>query len=224
MLRTLASLVVVLVLSASAAAAQTDVDLVDGLVAPVAPDTVTRDEKGHAVLRAVRIDRPLALDGRLDDEVYGAVTPIGGFIQQVPREGEPATEPTEVWIFFDDDNVYFSARCFDSQPERIAANELRRDNGNIFSLNDTIVITLDTFRDRRNGYAFQTNPIGALRDQAINDGSQNDSWNTVWDVKTARFDKGYTVEMVIPFKSLRYRGAGPQTWGVNIRRIVKWKN
>ena len=176
------------------------------------------------MLRAVRIDRPLTLDGRLDEEAYAAVPGIGGFIQQVPREGEPATELTDVWIFFDDENIYFSARCFDSRPDRIAANELRRDNGNIFSLNDTIVITLDTFRDRRNGYAFQTNPIGALRDQAINDGSQNDSWTTVWDVRTARFDKGWTAEMVIPFKSLRYRGAGAQTWGVNVRRIVKWKN
>ena len=224
MTRALALFVVVIALSGSAAVAQTGVDLVDGIAPPIAPDTVTRDEKGRAVLRAVRIDRPLALDGRLDDEVYARVPAIGGFIQQVPREGEPATEPTEVWIFFDDDNVYFSARCFDSQPDRIAANELRRDNQNIFGLNDTMVITLDTFRDRRNGYAFQTNPIGALRDQAINDGAQNESWNTVWDVKTARSDKGYTVEMVIPFKSLRYRGAGPQTWGVNIRRVVRWKN
>src|SRR5436190_13040462 len=166
MSRRLAAFILVTVLSASAAAAQGAADLVDGIVPPIAPETVTRDDKGHAVLRAVRITRPLTLDGRLDDEVYAAVPGIDGFLQQVPREGEPATEATEVWIFFDENNVYFSARCFDSQPDRIAGNELRRDNINIFSLNDTIVITLDTFRDRRNGYAFQTNPIGALRDQA----------------------------------------------------------
>ncbi len=224
MIRPLALFGLVTVLSACAAHAQGAADLVDGLAPPIAPATVTRDEKGRAILRAVRIDRPLALDGRLDDAVYAEVPGIGGFIQQVPRQGEPATEPTEAWILFDDTNVYFSARAYDSQPDRIAGNELRRDNQNIFSFNDTIVITLDTFRDRRNGFSFQTNPIGALRDQAITNGSQNDNWNTVWDVKTARFDKGYTVEMVIPFKSLRYSGAGPQVWGVNIRRIVRWKN
>ena len=224
MIRCLAGFVLFTVLSASAAAAQSAADLADGLAPPIAPETVTRDDKGRAVLRAVRIDRPLTLDGRLDEEVYGSVPGIGGFIQQVPRENEPATELTDIWILFDDDNIYFSARCFDSQPDRINGNELRRDNQNIFSLNDTIVMTLDTFLDQRNGYAFQTNPIGALRDQAINDGSQNDNWNTVWDVRTARFDKGWSAEMVIPFKSLRYRGAGPQTWGINVRRVVKWKN
>jgi hypothetical protein len=201
MRRTLCLFVVAIVLSAHTATAQTPREL-----------------------RAFRVATPLTLDGRLDEEVYAKVPAIGGFIQQVPHSGEPASEPTEVWILFDDTNFYFAARAYDSHPERIAGNELRRDNQNVFSFNDTIVITLDTFRDRRNGFSFQTNPIGALRDQAITNGSQNESWNTVWDVKTARFDKGYTVEMVIPFKSLRYRGAGPQTWGVNVRRIVKWKN
>jgi hypothetical protein len=223
MIRTLAILALATLLLASPVAAQNAGDL-DGIAMPVPPETVRRDDKGRAVLRAVRIDTPLRLNGRLDDEVYATVPGAGGFIQQVPREGQPATEATEVWIFYDDENIYFAARCFDSQPDRIAADELRRDNGNVFRLNDTIVMTLDTFHDLRNGYAFQTNPIGALRDQAINDGSQNDSWNTVWDVKTARFEKGWTAEFVIPFKSLRYREAGPQVWGVNVRRIVKWKN
>ena len=63
-----------------------------------------------------------------------------------------------------------------------------------------------------------------MRDQAINDGANNVNWNTVWDVKTSRFEGGYTLEMIIPFKSLRYRAAGPQTWGINVRRIVRSKN
>lgn len=191
---------------------------------PVAPDTITRDDRGRATVRAVRIDQPLRFDGRLDDEVYVAVPPIDGFIQQVPVEGVPATEPTEVWVFFDEDNLYIAARCYDSQPDRIAANELRRDNGNILSVNDTFSVTLDTFFDQRNAFFFQTNPIGALRDQAVADGMFNVNWNTVWDVKTSRSEAGYAVEMMIPFKSLRYRSAGPQTWGINIRRVVKWKN
>ncbi|MGH9254518.1 MAG: DUF5916 domain-containing protein [Vicinamibacterales bacterium] len=191
---------------------------------PVAPETVTRDERGRASVRAVRINEPLRLDGRLDDEVYATVHPIDGFIQQIPVEGVPATEPTEIWIFFDDDNLYVAARCYDSQADRIAANELRRDNGNILSVNDTLSVTLDTFFDQRNAFFFQTNPLGALRDQVVAGGTFNVNWNTVWDVKTSRSEAGYAVEMMIPFKSLRYRSAGPQTWGINIRRIVKSKN
>jgi uncharacterized protein DUF5916/cellulose/xylan binding protein with CBM9 domain len=172
----------------------------------------------------VRINQPIRLDGRLDDEVYADIPPIGGFIQQLPVEGASATEPTEVWILFDDANLYVAAHCYDSQADRIVANELRRDNGNILSRNDSLSVTLDTFLDRRNAFFFQTNPIGALRDQAVTDGSFNLNWNTVWDVKTARTDDGYTIEMAIPFKSLRYRSSGPQTWGINIRRVVKSKN
>ena len=71
---------------------------------------------------------------------------------------------------------------------------------------------------------FQTNPLGALRDQAIADGQYNESWNTVWRVKSTRFEGGWSTEMVIPFKSLRYRDSGPQVWGINFRRVIRWKN
>ena len=188
-----------------------------------AQTSVTRDERGRATVRAVRLTEPLQLDGRLDEGIYRTVPPIDGFLQQVPQEGAPATEPTEMWVFFDDENIYVAARCLDSQPERITANELRRDSNAIFQ-NDNFGVVLDTFFDQRNGYYFQTNALGALRDAAVNEGGNNSNWSTVWDVRTARFERGYTVEMVIPFKSLRYRGAGPQTWGINARRVVTWKN
>ena len=188
-----------------------------------AQTSVTRDERGRATVRAVRLTEPLRLDGRLDEGVYRTVPPIDGFLQQVPQEGAPATEPTEMWVFFDDENIYVAARCLDSQPGRIIANELRRDSNAIFQ-NDNFGVVLDTFFDQRNGYYFQTNALGALRDAAVNESGNNSNWSTVWDVRTARFEHGYTVEMVIPFKSLRYRGAGQQTWGINARRVVSWKN
>jgi hypothetical protein len=197
---------------------------IDGPDPPAGSAVVARDDRGRATVRAARLPTPLSLDGRLDEEIYSLVAPVGGFIQQLPRQGVPATEPTELWIFFDDENVYVAARCHDSQPSRIVANERRRDSRSMFQLNDNLTIVFDTFYDRRNGFFFQTNPVGAVRDQAIKDGAQNESWNTVWDVRAHRSDAGYTVEMVIPFKSLRYRNAGPQVWGVNVRRIVKWKN
>jgi hypothetical protein len=185
------------------------------IVARTAPDQVT--------VRAVRLDTPLTIDGRLDEEVYGAVEPISGFLQQEPREGAPATERTDAWILFDDENLYICARNWDSHPERDIANELRRDNGNILG-NENFTFVIDTFHDGRNGYLFQTNPLGALRDMTVTDDLQNPSWNGIWYVKTGRFEHGWTLEVAIPFKTLRYRGSGPQTWGINLRRLVKWKN
>jgi hypothetical protein len=196
---------------------------IDGPPAPIESDMISRDDQNNATVRATRLSRPLEFDGRLDDEVYELVPAFGGFVQQVPREGGTGHEETLVWIFFDDENLYVSARCFDSQPERAVANELRRDHNNI-TQGENFSVVIDTFYDRRNAYFFQTNLIGAIRDQLVANNAFNADWNTVWDVRTARFDQGWTVEMVIPFKSLRYRRPGQQVWGLNIRRIVKWKN
>jgi uncharacterized protein DUF5916 len=197
---------------------------VDGPPSPVAPAVITRDEKGGATIRAVRIDTPLKIDGQLDEEAYGTVPGAGGFIMQEPRDGDEASEQTETWVFFDQENLYIAARCWDDHPERWVVTELRRDNNNIIQ-NENLSVALDTFHDRRNGFFFQTTPLGALRDQAFTDeGNPNSNWNTIWQVKSGRFDGGWTVEMAIPFKSLRYRGSGPQVWGINFRRIVKWKN
>ncbi len=198
--------------------------LIDGPPAPLAPEVVTRDPGGRATLRAVRLSEALAVDGRLEERVYQEVPSVTGFLQQEPREGEPETEKTEVWVFFDGTSVYFSARLWDSHPERMIANEMRRDNRGIFN-NENFGVILDTFYDRRNGFFFQTNPLGALWDgQVTDEGDTNSDWNTVWHVKSARFPEGWTVEMAIPFKSLRYRQGDTQVWGINFRRIVKWKN
>jgi Domain of unknown function (DUF5916)/Carbohydrate family 9 binding domain-like len=187
----------------------------DAVVSREAPDKVT--------VRAFRVRSPLRIDGRLDEEIYRTIAPISDFIQQEPDEGQPATEKTEAWILFDEVNLYICARNWDSHPEREVANELRRDNGNILG-NENITFAIDTFHDRRNGYVFQTNALGALRDMAVTDDQQNQAWNGIWHVKTDRFDNGWTMEVAIPFKSLRYRGSGAQTWGINLRRLVKWKN
>src|SRR5262245_44333505 len=196
----------------------------DGAPPPVAPAVAARDDRGRVTLRATRLERPLQIDGRIDDEVYLATEAIDGFEQQVPHEGAPATEKTEAWIFFDDDNLYFSARCSDEHPERIIANELRHDSVNIFNGGDSMTLVLDTFYDHRNGVLFQTNPLGAQREQAIADGQYIESWNTIWQVRSARFAGGWSTEIVIPFKSLRYREGGPQIWGINFRRVIRWKN
>ena len=185
---------------------------------------ISRDERGRATLRAVRIDVPLAVDGLLDETVYQRVPSASDFLQQEPHEGEPATEKTEVWVLFDQRNVYVSARCWDSHSESIVANEMQRDSFNIF-LNDNFAVILDTFYDRRNGFLFHTNPVGGLFDGYVTDERDtNRDWNTVFESKSRRFSGGWTVEMAIPFKSLRYAAGSSQIWGINFRRIVRSKN
>ena len=81
---------------------------------PPPPDVIARDELGQVTIRAVRIATPLRIDGLMDEAVYTTVSPMSGFIQQEPREGMPATERTEVWFLFDNENIYVVARCWAS--------------------------------------------------------------------------------------------------------------
>ena len=210
----------------SDAAAQTDPppvsSAIDGPPAPIAPETITRDASGGATVRAVRLEGPFALDGVLDEPIYATVEPFGDFIQQSPDEGAPASERTHTWIFYDDESIYVAARLWESVPEsQWIANEMQRDSFQLIS-NDGFVIVFDTFYDRRNGFAFRVNPIGGFQDYQITDeGDQNLDWNPVWDVRTGRFEEGWTVEMAIPFKSLRFRPGPSQLWGVQVGRDIR---
>ncbi len=173
------------------------------------------------------METPLTLDGRLDEAIYARVAPLTDFLQQEPREGQPATEKTEACILFDDTNLYIAARNWNSQPEREVANEMRRDNGNILG-NDNFTFVIDTFHDKRNGYLFRTNPLGALRDMTVTDDQQNSAWNGIWYVKTGKVNQGWTLEVAIPFKTLRYRGQRradlghqPQAAGAVEERVLR---
>ena len=202
---------------------ETDV-VIDGPPAPVAPDVITRDG-GRATMRAIRLLAGIEVDGRLDEPVYDLVAPVSDFIQQLPDEGALATERTDAWVMFDDENFYVAGRCWDSAPpSEWVATEMRRDAFNMLN-NDLFGFLIDTFYDRRNALLFYANPLGGFVDQALtNEGNPNRDWNPVWDVKTGRFDGGWTIEMVVPFKSLRYRPARDQVWGIQLRRTVMRKN
>ena len=191
---------------------------------PVAPATMARTDQGRVTVRAVRLAEPLNVDGVLDEAAY-QTPPISGFIQNLPLEGEPASERTEAWVFFDDDNIYLVCRCWDSAPpEEWIANEMRRDAQAVRE-NDFFGALFDTFHDRRNGFNFYTNPLAARADQVVTDeGAPNRDWNPVWSVRTGRFEGGWTAEMAIPFKSLRYLSGEDQTWGIQIRRGIRRKN
>ena len=198
--------------------------VIDGPAPPLAPATISRDAEGRATIRAVRLGEPLRLDGSLDEAVYEDVAPVSGFIQQLPDNGAAATEQTEVWVFYDSQNVYVAARCLDSVPEALVANDMRRDSFQLIR-NDNFAVLLDTFYDRRNGVGFMVNPIAGFFDYQITDeSSPNSDWNPVWDRRTSRFDGGWTVEMEIPFKSLRYSPGASQIWGVQFSRYVMRTN
>ena len=184
----------------------------------------TQGSSGVPTVHAVRIDTPPRLDGRLVEAAYELKPHIVDLIQAEPHTGQPASERTDVWIFFDNENVYVSFRCWDSHPERLVVNELRRDHLNI-SENDLVGVGFDTFLDGRNALTFTLTPAGARLDGEVADERQfNIDWNPVWSVATGRFEGGWTAEAAIPFKSLRYRSGREQVWGLQVYRQIRWKN
>jgi hypothetical protein len=186
------------------------------LLAAAAP--LNAQDATQVTVRAHRLTQPLAIDGRLDDAAYHTLESAPKFLQQEPRVGDAVTEATDMWVFFDDSNVYISAWMHDSEPGNLVANEMRRDGNNMYQ-NDNFSVVLDTFYDHRTAFYFMTNPLGALRDGLVLDeNNTNYDWSTVWDVKVNRDDSGWTLEMVIPFKSLRYPTGKEQVWGINARR------
>ncbi len=165
----------------------------------------------------------VTVDGVLDDEVWERAQPIGNFVQSDPLEGEPATEPTEVWVAYDASTLYIAAYCHDSRPDALVLNDIREDFQP--GPQDSFEAVFDTFGDRRNAFVFVTNPAGARSDQqSANEGREvNTSWDAVWSVRTRVVPDGWTLEMAIPFKSLRFEPGQP-FWGVNFSRRIRRKN
>jgi hypothetical protein len=192
---------------------------------PVGFPIMTRDADGSATVRAVRLSQPLHVDGRLDEDIYHTIPPITDFIQTLPKNNSEPTERTEAWVMFDGEYIYAAARCWDSAPpNKWTANEMRRD-ANQIRQNDHFGFMLDTFHDRRNGYVFYANPLGGRIDLTeADEGNSNADWNPVWEVSTGRFEGGWTIEIAVPFKSLRYVSGTNQTWGIQIRRAIRRKN
>ncbi len=191
---------------------------------PTLPQTLSRDDQGRATIRAVRVNTPMHIDGNLDEAIYSSVQPASDFIQMEPNGGQAATEKTEVYLFYDRQNLYVSFRAWESQPDRTIANEMRRDSGNIRQ-GDSVGFGLDTYRDRRNALQFEANSLGAKTDgQSTNERQYSADWNPVWNLAAGKFDGGWTIEAAIPFKSIRYAPGVEQDWGFQARRTNKWKN
>jgi hypothetical protein len=198
---------------------------VDAPPPPTAPDVIRRDNQGRATVRAVRVNQPIRIDGALDEALYREVPAISEFIQVEPDGGQPATERTETWVAFDDDNVYVTFRVWDTQMETLIATEMRRDSTNSWQGNDLVSFIFDTFYDRRTSFTFTMNPLGGRSDGTmVNDRQYSSDWNPVWEMKPGRFEGGWTVEAAVPFKSLRYRPGTAQLWGFNAMRVKRAKN
>jgi hypothetical protein len=173
---------------------------------------------------AVETDEIIILDGNLDESVWQTAPKISNFTQRELNYGEPITERTEVAIVYNENNLYIAVWCYDSEPNKITAKELRRDFN--YALDDNFIIVIDTYDDQRNGFMFVTNPNAARADLQIfnNGGSSNIFWNGVWDVKTKVTDQGWFAEFEIPFYTLKYRtGITEQVWGINFERNIRRK-
>lgn len=172
---------------------------------------------------ALRARGEVRVDGRLDEPDWRRAQAAEGFIQTEPNEGLPATEATEVRVLFDETNLYFGVLCRDSRPDRIVASEMRRDAE--LRNDDYFELLLDTYNDHRNAFYFAVNPLGAQRDGLVRDegANVNREWDGIWSVRARRTEEGWSVEMAIPFRTLRFNGLRDQTWGVNFGRSVARK-
>ncbi len=173
---------------------------------------------------AVRVAQPIVLDGALDDAAWRAAPVATGFLQNEPREGQPATFETEVRVVHDEQALYFGVFARDDDPAAIVVSELKKDFNTGSS--DGFLIVIDTFSDQRNGFEFAINPAGAKWDaQMSNEGREvNANWDGVWDVRTRISSEGWFAEIRIPFRTLKFGDRDPQTWGINFERRLRRKN
>jgi uncharacterized protein DUF5916 len=167
-----------------------------------------------------RLSNAPVIDGKLDEPVWQEGSLLDGFIQFEPQAGQPASEKTEIRVGYDSGNIYFGIRCYDREPEKILGGAMRADVE--MSQDDSITIILDTFHDRRNGFLLAVNPLGGRVDALVrNDGEEvNVDWDGIWEASAARDSLGWTAEIAVPFKTLRFNPADSQTWGFNVRRNI----
>lgn len=172
-------------------------------------------------VRAVRTTEPITIDGRLDEKVWQGPA-AEGFTQSDPKDGEPSTERTKVWVVYDDHAIYVAAFCYDSAPAKIIGRLGRRDAK---TDSDSFAVALDPYWDKRSGYLFSVTAAGSMYDSVLsNDVGEDETWDGVWEAKAHVNGEGWTVEMKIPFNQIRFPKKDEYVWGVNFLRTIKRKN
>lgn len=174
-------------------------------------------------LQAYRTTDTIRVDGNLDDAVWQQAPKGTGFVQFEPDPGAPASEPTEIQVVYDDSTLYIAIQAYDSDPSSIVAEAMQRDSA-LFQ-DDSVIVFLDTFDDDRNAYFFETNANGARTDALVTDEGRdfNISWDGVWDSQGRIHAQGWSVEIAIPFTTLRF-DPDETTWGLNVRRLIRSRN
>jgi len=171
-------------------------------------------EKSQPV-RVPRFDKAPVIDGKLDDEAWKQAAVFKDFLQIKPGDNIAPSKPTEAMIGYDSKTLYFAFRCFDDA-DKIRATVAKRDD--VFN-DDNIRILLDTFNDQRRAYVLGWNPFGIQQDGFMTEGSEADySIDIVMESKGVIDSEGWTVEVAIPFKSLRYKAGKGRLWGIHIWR------
>jgi hypothetical protein len=177
-----------------------------------------------AIANAVRIDTTEAptIDGDLSDPVWAKSEVLEPMIQTQPDLGALTTERTDVFILYDEDNLYFGIYAYDSEPDQIAVRAMARD-GNLGS-GDTIRIILDPGMTRRNAFTFQIAPSGGRVDALLQNNTTNfAAWDAIWEARANVVEDGYVIEVSIPFRSLSYESDATE-WGFEFTRQIRHKN
>lgn len=181
------------------------------------------DGSPRRTMTALRLpaDEKIVMDGRLDEAVWLRVTPAANFVQQDPENGAPATEATEVRIVYTADALYLGVMCFDSEPDKWLGYQRRRDE--FLQSDDRFMFSIDTYLDGRTAYFFEMNPSGLMGDALRGIGVNNHQWNGIWTGLATRNDRGWFLEIEIPFSTVNFNPAN-DAWGINFQRTVRRKN
>ena len=186
------------------------------------------------VVHAAKMASDPVLDGRvLGESAWTDLVPVSGFWQVQPDDGERATQKTEVYVGYSDDALYIGVIAYDEDPDAILVTDSRRDSD--LADTDSFQVVLDGLRDRQNGFVFGTNPAGIEYDGQVTregtggvlgsgSGGFNLNWDGSWDVATEISEIGWSAEMRIPFRTLRYGRDEMQTWGINFQRNIRRNN
>jgi hypothetical protein len=176
--------------------------------------------------RAVRVpEGSIHIDGVLDDRAWSQAVPITDFIQKEPDEGAPPTEDTDVRVVYDDDAIYIGARMYNRGRKPIQAPMGRRDG--IEEQAEYLLVSLDTFLDRRTAYAFGVSATGVRMDRfhpQDDEAAFDEDFNPVWQARTDIDEESWTAELWIPFSQLRFNAQAEQVWGMNLQRFAPARN
>lgn len=171
-------------------------------------------------MTAVKAAAPPVIDGVVDPVEWANASEAKDFIQFVPDKGKPASVSTVAKVLYDDRYIYVGFLCSDPHPEKIQLGTGRRDGLSSTTGTDSVTLELDTFDDDRSSYYFRTNPLGVQHDGRVSDNGliSDTDWDTTWKSAGAWTQDGWSAEMAIPFRSIRYRPGNNQIWGIQFSR------